>query len=257
MNKKYLNYIKPSIKNLRHHKIGRCNVCGKLTIFFSLYRDIGDLERGDFICMFCWSSSRKRHVAKVINELISDISNMSQIPEKVNINIYNTDVDDSFYKTLNGYESYVCSDFIPNMELGTEIKKGCFNQDIENLKFPDESFDLVITEDVFEHVRNYEIGFKEILRVLKKGGYHIFTIPFNFSKPTINMVDTSGEEDIHILPPEYHISKSGKVLAYRTFGIDLFNFLDSIGFETQIDFSKYSYKKYHIYDSFVFISKKL
>lgn len=62
-------------------------------------------------------------------------------------------------KTLYGMDSFVCSDFLPDTELGTEIKKGVFCQDIEKLTFSNESFDLVITEDVFEHVRNYENGF--------------------------------------------------------------------------------------------------
>ena len=146
---------------------------------------------------------------------------------------------------------------MPDIKLGTEIKNGVFNQDIENLTFPNESFDLVITEDIFEHVRNYEKGFKEIFRVLKKGGYHIFTIPFYFDRYTIKRVDTSGDKDIPILPPEYHISKTGKIITYRNFGIDLFKFLDSIGFETHVEFSGYSDRKYHIYDSYVFISKKL
>jgi SAM-dependent methyltransferase len=213
--------------------------------------------RGDFICIFCGSFSRKRHIAKVVNEFISNTSYISQIPEKSKIKIYNVDIDDAFYKTLYGYEYYFCSDLCPDKELGREIKSRVFCQDIEKLTFQNESFDLVITEDVFEHVRNYENGFKEILRVLKQGGYHIFTIPFNFDRSTIKRVDTSNNKDIYILEPEYHESKTGKVLTYRTFGIDLFDFLDSIGYETSLDFSGYFTRKFKIYDSFVFISKKL
>lgn len=256
MNKKITSICKQIIKNFNHHKIGRCNICGKITIF--LLTTTVDQARGDFICIYCRSYSRKRHVAKAINELVSDTSYISQIPDKVNkIYLYNLDVDDAFYKVLYGMDSFVCSDFLPDTELGTEIKKGVFCQDLEKLTFPNESFDLVITEDVFEHVRNYENGFSEISRVLKKGGYHIFTIPFNFDKNTIKMVNTLGNEDIPILPPEYHESKRGKVLTYRTFGLDLYKFLDSIGFKTQVNFSRYSDHKYGIYDSFVFISKKL
>lgn len=77
-----------------------------------------------------------------------------------------------------------------------------------------------------------------------------------FDRYTIKRVDTSSNKDI-ILLPEYHESKRGKVLTYRTFGIDLFQFLDSIGFKTYVDFSSYSDQKYKIYNSYVFISKKL
>lgn len=256
MDKIITNMCKQVIKNFKHHKLGRCNVCGKITIFLLTTKI--EQARGDFICIYCRSYSRKRHVAKIINELVSNTFSISQIPEKANkIDIYNLDVGDAFYKTLYGMDSFVCSDFFPDKELGTEIEKGVFCQDLEKLTFPDESFDLVITEDVFEHVRNYEEGFMQVSRVLKNGGYHLFTVPFIFDNFTIKRVGTSGNKDILILPPQYHKSKRGKVLTYRTFGLDLFKFLDSIGFETRVDFSRYSDQKYKIYDSFVFISKKL
>jgi len=46
----------------------------------------------------------------------------------------------------------------------------------ENKKypFPDECFDLVFTNSVFEHVPNIEFELKEMLRVLKKNGYIFF-----------------------------------------------------------------------------------
>ena len=168
------------------------------------------------------------------------------------------DVNDSFYKVLNQNNSYICSELIPNIKLGTEIKKSVFCQNVENLTFSDNSFDFVFAEDIFEHVRDYKKGFKEILRVLKKGGYHIFTIPFYFDKKELVLVrvDTSTDEDIHLFTPEYHESSNGSVLTYRTFGIDLFKFLESNGFETCVDFSTYNYQNNKIYDSYVFISKK-
>jgi SAM-dependent methyltransferase len=119
----------------------------------------------------------------------------------------------------------------------------------------DDEFDLVITEDMFEHVRDYKKGFQEIFRVLKPGGCHVFTIPFLFDRPTLIRVDTDGTRDVAILPPEYHGEKNGKkILAYRTFGLDLLDFLKEIGFETVVDFSKYADQKNGIFDSYAFVS---
>jgi SAM-dependent methyltransferase len=78
-------------------------------------------------------------------------------------------VNDAFYKVLYNLKSYKCSSYIPNVQPGTEIQEKVFCQDIENLTFADKNFDVVITEDVFEHIRNYEKAFEEVYRVLKKG----------------------------------------------------------------------------------------
>jgi SAM-dependent methyltransferase len=46
------------------------------------------------------------------------------------------------------------------------------------MTFEDNSFDLTITQDVFEHVMNPLAAFKEIERTLKPGGAHVFTMPW-------------------------------------------------------------------------------
>lgn len=43
-------------------------------------------------------------------------------------------------------------------------------ENVEQLSFPDESFDVVIADNVFEHVANLSHTIKECKRVLKKGG---------------------------------------------------------------------------------------
>jgi len=53
--------------------------------------------------------------------------------------------------------------------------KACFlNADVEELPFPDESFDAVLSSFVFCTVPNPENGMKEILRVLRPGGRAVF-----------------------------------------------------------------------------------
>lgn len=247
---------KAAVKNLFFHRVGKCNICGKASLFICL--DI-DMARNNMYCLFCHSSSRKRHVAKVIlNEVVRDSSSISDIPKKQNLAIYSTDINDALYKVLHDYTLYTSSSFLPSVKPGTQIKERVFCQDLENLSFDDRTFDLVITEDVFEHVRDYKKGFCEVNRVLKTGGYHIFTVPCYFDRPTLVRVDTSTDEDIYLLPPEYHGDKiRGQILAYRTFGIDIFHFLQSCGFDTRVDFSCYSDQRAGIFNSYVFITKKI
>lgn len=251
-----------AIKNLRYHQVGKCNICGKSTIFICID---AKTVRNNMYCPFCQSSSRKRHVAKLlINKVISDISSLAEISSNKDLNnldklnIYNADINDAFSQVLQSGTSYYCSSYIPNIQVGTEIREQVFCQDLEKLTFSSEKFDVVITEDVFEHIRDYQKAFQEVYRVLKTGGYHIFTVPCFFDKPTLIRVDTSGKEDIHLLPPEYHGDKiRGKILAYRTFGIDIFEILEKIGFETTVDFSNYLDRRYGIFDSYAFCSRKL
>ena len=244
------------IKNLRYQNFGRCNICGKLTVF--ICTDITTAIR-NMICPVCKSTSRNRHIAKlIIEKTTTDLSSISQIPKNTEITIYNTEVYDSFYRVLKSYDLYICSNFFPDISPGERIGERVYCQDLEHLTFQDKEFDIVISEHVLEHVRKFKKAFEEIHRVLKTGGYHIFSIPFFFDRKTQFWVDTSGEEDIQISPPEYHgDSIRGSIMAFRKFGIDLFDLLDSVGFETSLDISRFMDKKFGIIDSYVFVSKKI
>jgi SAM-dependent methyltransferase len=97
-------------------------------------------------------------------------------------------------------------------------------------------FDLVITSDVFEHVFEPETAFREIHRVLKPGGLHIFTLPVAWPIPRASVeraVMKNGEIE-HLQPPRYHRAGDGSdSLVVTDWGLDLLTLLDSIGFKTQ------------------------
>lgn len=242
-------------RNYLYHRVGRCTVCGRMTIFFCLDPDS---FRNSMICLFCRSASRNRHVAKVmLNIMDRQTASIADLPAKGVFSIYNTATNDCFSRVLRDYNGYFSSCYKEEVPPGTEISPRTSCQDIETLTYADGSFDFVITEDVFEHVRHPGKGFREIFRVLRPGGYHVFTIPFHFDRPTITRVDTTGDDDVHLLPPEYHGDPlRGTILAYRTFGIDLFEQLNAIGFETRVNFSTVADRKYGIFDSSVFVSRR-
>ncbi len=57
-------------------------------------------------------------------------------------------------------------------------KKVC---DACHLPYPDNFFDLAVAFDVLEHIENDALAINEIYRVLKSGGFFIFTVPaFSF-----------------------------------------------------------------------------
>ncbi len=251
-------------KNIAYTKKGYCPFCHK-TIFFSSSKTS---KRESLICCFCHSFSRQRHVAKV---LLSEY-NCASLKELENkkLKIYSSSDKGSLDSYFRGNPNYTRSIYT-NKPFGTEIGKNISCQDLQKLTFQvsvgditrlpfqDETFDVVITEDVLEHVRNYEYAFKEINRVLKPGGKHIFTVPINLTMNMILRVDTSGEKDVFLLPPQYHgdpLNKNG-ILAYRQFGKDTPNILRKFGFQTTLIVSGEADKKLGIYDSVVLVSKKV
>ncbi len=80
------------------------------------------------------------------------------------------------------------------------------SEDLTQLTFPDASFDLFVTSDVFEHVFCAERAFAEIARVLKPGGMHIFSMPWYpkliKSEPRAKLLDNGQIK--HLKEPNYH-----------------------------------------------------
>jgi SAM-dependent methyltransferase len=63
-----------------------------------------------------------------------------------------------------------------NLKHSQDIQFFRFSDD-GTIPFPDEYFDLIISDQVFEHVLEQEKAFREIHRVLKNGGVSIHVIP--------------------------------------------------------------------------------
>jgi len=63
-----------------------------------------------------------------------------------------------------------------NLRQSQDIQLFRFSDD-DTIPFPDMYFDLIISDQVFEHVSEQEKAFREIRRVLKTGGVGIHVIP--------------------------------------------------------------------------------
>ena len=73
------------------------------------------------------------------------------------------------------------------------------------MTFPDRSFDLVITQDVFEHVFDYRRAFRDVIRTVRAGGAHVFTTPkYKGLRKTQDWAVRKDGQVVYLSEPEYH-----------------------------------------------------
>lgn len=148
-------------------------------------------------------------------------------------------VTDGFRRFKDHYPSAVGSEYF-----GAKHHSGEFysvdgmgevmHQDLTCLSFSKNSFDVILSQEVFEHIPDYKKALAECYRVLRKNGRLIFTIPFNhgLAKTIIRARVLPGEGVIHDMPPIYHgnpVDEAGS-LCFQDFGWDILDDLRSVGF---------------------------
>lgn len=122
--------------------------------------------------------------------------------------------------------NYSTSQYLPNCKFGTiDTITGFRSEDLETLTFADNSFDLLITQDFVKHIFNPLKASKDIARVLKPGGAHIFSVPImNKSLPTQRWAALKSDGLIDfIMPAEYHgnpVDEKGSLVTMH-YGYDL------------------------------------
>ena len=114
------------------------------------------------------------------------------------------------------------------------------NEDLEKQTFADASFDVVVTQDVLEHVFDPARVFVEIARTLKPGGSHIFSVPLvNKHLPTQIWATRAPDGSPNFLyEPDYHgnpVDSRGAPVTMR-WGYDIVDFIKkSTGLNTSIE----------------------
>lgn len=233
---------------------GRCPSCGRLALFVQLDVNV----REGLQCVRCRASSRHRHLAFTLAEMLGATSLRAARRRGFDKDVYIAEDTGPTPDALAGAPRVTFSGFHPGVELGAPLSRGKTTcQDLERLTFPDRSFDVVVTEDVLEHVRRPEIAFAEIHRVLRPGGVHVFTIPYTVDRRTLTRVDTTGDEDVVLMEPEWHGDAiRGRILAYRTFGYDVLDELQHHGFETELRLPTFADRRCGIFESIVLVSHR-
>ena len=174
-----------------HGRLGRCPVCARAVVFVAL----SDWLRDSYQCVRCGSIPRQRALLQVLGEVA---------PGWPELRIHESSPDGASSERLardcGGYDA---SQYWPDLAPGA-TRDGVRCEDLTRLTFDDESLDLFITQDVFEHVLDAERGFAEIARVLRPAGLHVFTVPWYSWKPTLVRARLAGDRVEHLEPPDHH-----------------------------------------------------
>jgi len=199
---------------------GKCPVCDSTLGF----RAHGLPLRNSFLCLNCSSSPRERAIIETINIFYPnwrDLTIHESSPGSMG----------SSKKLQAECRNYIASQYDTSIPFGTS-KNGYVSQDLENQTFEDESFDIVITQDVFEHIFRPDLAIKEICRTLRVGGAHICTVPMVMREaPSLRRAEKIGDDVRYIYPAEYHknpIDETGSLVTVD-WGFDIAGYFSCHG----------------------------
>ena len=204
---------------------GYCTICDRKVLF----NQAGEWLRDQYLCTECGSIPRQRALIKVLND---------HFPGWRELHIHESSPSGpSSDRILRECRGYVASQFFPDIPRG-QLKGGQRSEDLEALTFNDESFDLVITQDVFEHILRPAKAFVEIARTLRSGGAHVYTLPYYRGRKTVVRAKPDGNGGIaYLMTPDYHgnpIDEAGS-LVVTEWGDELCDFVfRSCGMTTTI-----------------------
>jgi GT2 family glycosyltransferase/SAM-dependent methyltransferase len=201
----------------------RCGVCGSDRV---IEPPVGVNFREAIVCRNCFALGRTEALARAVlvryaRDGESSLSELARL--RSDLCMYEIGSVGGIVETLRGHPGYTSSEYFEGVRSGAAAPGGIRGEDAQSVTFPDESFDLVISQDVMEHVQDPSRAFAEIARVLKPGGSHIFTVPLDRSVSRSVMrpkLATGGIENISY--PEYHCDpiRPEGAFVFTDFGMD-------------------------------------
>lgn len=197
---------------------GQCPVCEQDVVFASVdhwYRD-------HLKCLNCGSIPRERALMRVLAELAPDWRARA-IHESSGCSV-------SSNRLAAECPGYVPTQYDPGTAWGQTHPNGYRSEDLEAQTFEDETFDIVVTQDVFEHLFAPDRAIAEIARTLKPGGFHICTVPIvRKDEPSRRRARRRGDGSVeHLTEPEFHgnpMDPQGSLVTVD-WGYDIADYLD-------------------------------
>lgn len=190
---------------------GFCPICEANAVFRAKK---GSWFRGTLLCQSCEGGSvpRERALAYVLSRAY---------PEWRSLRVHECSPGNRglSVKLKRECKSYMATHFFPGHEPGAFVN-GWRNENIESTTFNDEEFDLVISQDVLEHIFHPGKCFADVYRTLSKGGAFISTFPIRKQQVESHVprVSVGSDGALEFLKePEYHgnpISGDGALVTF-------------------------------------------
>lgn len=212
--------------------------------------------RERMICSICGLNNRQRFIASLLKIELEGTAN-----KKVYIYEQVTKFYKNIYLNFSKKHEIIGSEYLGFEKNKGELVNGIRHEDALDLSFEDSSLDIIISQDVLEHVPNYVQAIRESYRVLKEKGILLISVPFDFNKDiTEQRAKIDNNELVHLLPEVYHgnpIDENGS-LVFFDYGWDLLEQFKHNGFKNIFLVSYWNYFYGHIggSDQFIFIAIK-
>lgn len=182
------------------------------------------------VCPRCGLNNRQRAVAWLTLRAICAVLAEERLPE-----VYAMEQVTAFHAWFRANLAklpFVGSEYLGPDRVPGETVGGLRHEDVNALSFADESLDVVVSNDVFEHVFTPERAIAEVARVLRPGGRLLLSVPLDLAAERNVTRARFGPGGIeHQLPPVYHgdpLSADG-CLVVTDFGWELIEQCRSAG----------------------------
>jgi SAM-dependent methyltransferase len=197
--------ILPGMRHLSGTRLRACRCCERASLFVSF--SAGDEFK---FCVRCRANLRYEQLAAWIRE------NEQELGTKTVVEL---DTSSPLRAVLRRAGTYIRTYYSATDERGSIREDGTRCEDIQQLAFPSSSIDIIVSSDVLEHVPDLEAAMRETRRVLRPGGYHLFTVPTQrVTRRRAREVDGAIE---YLSPPRFHsdrLSETGRILTYWDIG---------------------------------------
>jgi SAM-dependent methyltransferase len=191
-------------------------------------------RRESTMCAFCRTNARAQGIGVALLDSLAanhgirvrTIRELADTSLPADLKIAEINALPGLHKYLSRTSAVTCSEY-----------GGANHEDLMALSFAEASLNYVLTSDSLEHVPDFDLALREIHRVLKPAGRHIFTVPVIWDRKTRQRASVEEGKLVHRLPPSHHGDRgmaAGDWLVFNEFGGDVEERIASSGFKVAL-----------------------